>query len=123
MFKKKPHYAAPKRPFRPNPFGGSGSNVGPDGQILRVRSLHPGEIFGKVIELHGGSRMSVQCQDGFTRMCRIPGKVRRKLLINTGDVVAITPWTVESNEKGDIAYRYTRVQAEQLRNRGILKDF
>ncbi len=65
--------------------------------------------------------MNVQCLDGKARMCRIPGKIRRKLLINPGDVVAITPWTVESDEKGDIAYRYTRVQAEQLRQRGLLQ--
>ena len=60
--------------------------MGPDGLPLRVRTPHQGEILGKVTELFGGSRMNVVCQDGFTRMCRIPGKIRRKLLINPGDI-------------------------------------
>jgi len=116
-FHPRPHYQQ-RRPGGHRPMA---PGMGPDGLPLRVRMPHQGEILGKVTELFGGSRMNVQCQDNFTRMCRIPGKIRRKLLINPGDIVAITPWTVESNEKGDIAYRYTRVQAEQLRQKGMLQ--
>ena len=116
-FHPRPHYQQ-RRPGVRKPMA---PGMGPDGLPLRVRMPHQGEILGKVTELFGGSRMNVVCQDNFTRMCRIPGKIRRKLLINPGDIVAITPWTVESNEKGDIAYRYTRVQAEQLRQKGMLQ--
>jgi len=116
-FHPRPHYQQ-RRPGGHRPMA---PGMGPDGLPLRVRMPHQGEILGKVTELFGGSRMNVQCQDNFVRMCRIPGKIRRKLLINPGDIVAITPWTVESNEKGDIAYRYTRVQAEQLRQKGMLQ--
>ena len=96
--------------------------MGPDGLPLRVRTPHFGEVLGKVLELHGGSRMTIACDDGKTRMCRIPGKVRRKIMINPGDICAVKPWSVESDEKGDIEYRYTRVQAEQLRQKGLLKE-
>ena len=99
----------------------SKDQLGIDGQIIRVRTPRKGEILGTVLELHGGSRMSVSCQDGFPRMCRIPGKVRKKLWIRVGDVVAIVPWTVETNEKADISYRYTTMQAEMLRRQGFLK--
>jgi translation initiation factor 1A len=80
-----------------------------------------GEIFGVVRELLGGSRLNVECADGTLRLCRIPGRIRMKLWMRPGDIVLIVPWTVESDEKGDIAYRYTRQQVEQLQRRGILK--
>ncbi|MFQ5406621.1 MAG: translation initiation factor eIF-1A [Candidatus Micrarchaeia archaeon] len=89
---------------------------------IRVRMPRENEIFGIVTELLGGSRMRVQCKDGHERLARIPGKIRRKLWIKVSDLVLVTPWSVESNEKADIAYRYTKPQVEQLRRRGIIKD-
>lgn len=114
-----------KRPFRPafRRRGDAASGIGPDVQPLRIRTQRPGELLGKVVELHGGSRMSISCEDGHARMCRIPGKVRRKILITVGDICAVKPWTVETDEKGDIEFRYTRVQADQLRQKGLLKGF
>lgn len=93
----------------------------PQGEI-RVRIPRVGEIFGVVRELHGGARMSVDCADGKTRMCRVPGKMRMGIWVRIGDVVLIKPWTVQGDEKADIAYRYTRVQVEQLKRKGILKS-
>lgn len=117
---KKPGGFHGKKPggYRP------GGQRGPPGVPMaeqRIRTPHPGELFGVVTELHGGSRMTVQCEDGNVRMCRIPGKIRKKLWIKPGDVVIIEPWTVETNEKGDIAYRYTAVQVEALRRKGLLR--
>lgn len=86
----------------------------------RIRLPRKGEILGKVIELKGGSRMTVACLDGKERMCRIPGKIRRGVWIKENDVVLILPWSVEGDEKADIAYRYTRVQVESLQRRGII---
>ena len=80
----------------------------------------PGEILGIVLSMHGGARMLVQCQDGKERMCRVPGKIKRAIWVREGDYVLIVPWSVEGDEKGDISYRYTRVQAEQLRRRGLI---
>ena len=67
--------------------------------------------------------MMVHCADGKERMCRVPGKIKRRIWVKEGDYVLITPWAVEGDEKADIAFRYTRVQAEQLKARGILKPF
>ena len=80
-----------------------------------------GEIMGIVVEMKGGSRMIVDCEDGKERMCRIPGKIRRKVWIKEGDYVLIIPWSVQGDEKADIEYRYTAMQAEQLRRKGIIK--
>ncbi|MFH0835933.1 MAG: translation initiation factor eIF-1A [Candidatus Micrarchaeota archaeon] len=97
-------------------FGNSGNN-----EVVRLRMPRKGEVFGVVTQLLGGSRMRVQCVDGFERLARIPGKIKRRIWIKEGDIVLIVPWSVEGDEKADIAYRYTRVQADVLRNKGILK--
>lgn len=86
----------------------------------RIRTPRPGEILGKVIELKGGSRMTVNCLDGKERMARIPGKIRRRVWVKEGDVVIIKPWSVEGDQKCDIAYRYTRVQVDALQRRGVI---
>ncbi|MBI5229196.1 translation initiation factor eIF-1A [Candidatus Micrarchaeota archaeon] len=88
---------------------------------FRLRSPRPGEIFGIVREMKGGARMIVECMDGKDRLCRIPGKIKSRVWVKEGDLVLIVPWTVESDEKADIVYRYTALQAQQLRNQGILK--
>ena len=53
----------------------SGTNT----EVIRVRLPRKGELFGLVITLTGGSRLQVECEDGKTRMCRIPGKLKREI--------------------------------------------
>lgn len=98
-----------------------GFHKGPPSGEIRLRLPRFGEIFGSVRELYGGSRMLVDCADGKERMARIPGKIRQGIWVKVGDVVLIKPWTVQADEKCDIAYRYTRVQVELLKRKGILK--
>ncbi len=90
---------------------------------LRVRPPRKGEILGIVLQLHGGARMMVHCSDGKERMCRVPGKIKRRIWVKEGDYVIVKPWSVEGDEKGDIAFRYTRVQADYLKVRGLIKPF
>jgi len=87
---------------------------------FRLRMPRKGEIFGVVVEMKGGARMTVQCIDGKDRMCRVPGKIKRQVWVREGDVVLIEPWSVEGDAKADIVYRYTRLQVEQLKRRGVL---
>ncbi len=90
-------------------------------QDYRVRLPRKGEVLGVVIQLMGGARMTVQCVDGKERMCRVPGKIKKHIWVIEGDYVIVAPWSIEPNEKGDIAYRYTKVQADHLRRMGIIK--
>jgi translation initiation factor 1A len=90
-------------------------------EIARLRAPRPGEIFGIVRELKGGARMVVACMDGKERLCRVPGKIKRHVWVKEGDVVLIKPWTVEGDTKADIAYRYTKIQVEHLKRKGIFK--
>ncbi|MEM2918079.1 MAG: translation initiation factor eIF-1A [Candidatus Altiarchaeota archaeon] len=90
--------------------------------VFRVRTPKKGEILGEVEQLLGDRRMLVKCVDGNTRLCRIPGKIRRRIWLKEGDIVLIEPWQVETNKKGDILWRYTYQQADWLRKKGFLKD-
>ncbi len=92
----------------------------PMGEV-RLRLPRPGEILATVVEQLGGSRMIAQCADGKERLCRIPGRVRKKLWIKNGDWILITPWSIEPDTKCDLEYRYTNVQVEQLKLKGIIK--
>ncbi len=94
-----------------------------DGEEIRLRlpKRHEGEMFATVIEQKGGSRMTVQSEDGKERLCRIPGRIRQRLWVKDGDYLIIKPWEVEGDSKWDFGYRYTNVQVEALRRRGFLK--
>jgi translation initiation factor 1A len=97
------------------------TGASPADEIMRVRKPHPdeGEIFGIVTALLGGSRLRVSCIDGKERIIRIPGRLKRQAWIKTGDVILLVPWEID-NTKGDVTWRYTRIQVEWLRSRGIL---
>ncbi len=80
-----------------------------------------GEMFGVVEMMLGGDRMQVNCNDGKVRKCRIPGRMRKRVWIRTGDLVLIKPWIVQSDERADIAFRYTPTQTNWLRRKGIIE--
>jgi translation initiation factor 1A len=69
----------------------------------------------------GNDRILVSCQDGKERLCRIRGKMKRRMWIRQGDIVLVSPWDFQSDKRGDIIWRYKRNQAEWLRRKGYLK--
>ncbi|RLI95684.1 MAG: translation initiation factor eIF-1A [Candidatus Altiarchaeales archaeon] len=89
--------------------------------VIRVRIPRKGQVLGEVEQLLGNRRMLVKCTDGHTRLCRIPGKVRKRIWINEGSIVLVEPWSVQENERGDILWRYTSGQVEWLEKKGFLK--
>jgi translation initiation factor 1A len=62
-----------------------------------------------------------ECQDGCRRLCRIRGKMKRRRWVREDDIVLISPWEFQSEDRGDIFFRYTRNQAHWMRDKGILK--
>lgn len=91
-------------------------------ELRRTKVPRGKEVFG-IVELRlGGSRMSVRCFDTKKRICRIPGRLKRKLWVREGDLVIVEPWELGGNEKGDIVYKYKPTQVDYLRRRGLLKD-
>ena len=87
--------------------------------VERLRVPAKGEVFGIVDQMMGFDRLRVRCKDGHTRICRIPGKIRKRLWIRENDVVIVRPWVVEGEEKGDIVYCYTSTQLDWLVKKGL----
>jgi len=91
------------------------------GEVKKTRIPKPGELIGEVITMLGNRRMNVRCSDGKTRLCRIPGKIRKRLQIKEGDFLLIEPWEIEKDTKGDILWRYSFQDVEWLTKKGFLK--
>lgn len=92
----------------------------PPTQEIRIRIPRKGEVLGQVIQMHGGARMLVHCNDGKDRMCRVPGSIKKRIWVREGDYVLIIPWSIEPNEKADIEYRYTNVQIGHMVRKGLI---
>jgi translation initiation factor 1A len=89
--------------------------------ITRVKfpSKKMGEMFGVVIEILGGERMRVFCEDGKHRIGRIRGKIKKRVWIRRGDLCIINPWEWETETQGklgkcEITWRYTRAEISWL---------
>jgi len=79
-----------------------------------------GEVLGVVTRLLGYDRVLVKCADGHERLCRIPGKFKKRVWIAIGDIVLVGPWPFQSDRKGDILHRYTKDEIKKLKERGLL---
>jgi translation initiation factor 1A len=79
------------------------------------------DVLGIAEKVLGAERFMVKCQDGKERLCRIRGKMKRRAWVREGDIVLVSPWDFQSNNRGDIFWRYRRNQVEWLRNKGYLK--
>lgn len=86
---------------------------------VRLPDHKRAELFGIADSLQGGSRLKVNCEDGKSRMARIPGKLKRRMWIREGDLVIVRPWDFQ-NEKCDVVFRYTKTQASYLSRRGMI---
>lgn len=91
-------------------------------EISRIHLPRGRETFGLIEQRLGASRMRVRCLDGKTRVCRIPGRLTRKLWVRENDIVIVEPWEYSGDEKGDILYKYTPTQTSFLRRKGYLKE-
>lgn len=96
--------------------------VGEGDVIFRVRTPRGREVIGILNQRLGGSRMRVVCLDGKTRICRIPGRLKRKLWVREGDVLIVEPWELGGEDKGDVVYKYKPTQVAWLKKNGYLKD-
>jgi len=91
-------------------------------EIIRVRIPRENEILGRVVNLLGANRLQVECEDGKERICRIPGKLKKRVWTRVDDLVLIKPWDFQSDSRGDLIWRYTRTESDFLKKRGYLKN-
>lgn len=91
-------------------------------ELRRVKLPRGNQILGLCEQRVGGSRMKVRCLDGKIRMCRIPGRLKRKLWVRENDILLIEPWELGGDEHGDVIFKYKPIQVGFLRDRGLLKS-
>ncbi len=91
-----------------------------DQKIVKARLPKGDEIMGIVEQRLGGNKMMVNCFDGKTRNCRVPGRLRRKLWLRPNDVVIIEPWELDKN-KGDVIFKYKPNQVRWLKKNNYLE--
>jgi translation initiation factor 1A len=91
-----------------------------EGELSEMMLPSANDVLGVATKLLGYDRIMVKCQDGRERLCRIRGKMKRRVWIRVGDVVLVSPWDFQSDTRGDLFWRYTRGQAEMLRRKGYI---
>ena len=56
------------------------------------------EMFAIADQILGGRRVRAVCEDGESRLARIPGKMRRRQWVREGDLVIVQPWDFQDQE-------------------------
>jgi translation initiation factor 1A len=79
------------------------------------------EMFAIADEILGGRRIRAVCDDGLSRISRIPGKMRRRQWVREGDLIVVQPWDFQ-DEKANVCMRYTKTQSLYLSRKGVLPD-
>ena len=96
-----------------------------DGFSGKIRVKMPNrkinEMFALAEQILGGRRVTVLCEDGETRLARIPGKMRRRQWVREGDLIIVWPWDFQDS-KADVKHRYTKTQSMYLSRKGVLPD-
>src|SRR3989338_6157340 len=90
-------------------------------EIFRIRLPRENQVLGILEQRLGASRVRARCLDGKTRVCRIPGSLKRKLWVRENDIIIVEPWEFSGEGKGDVIYKYTPTQVVFLKNKGYLK--
>lgn len=88
---------------------------------MRVPNKKDLEMFGVVTQLMGVNNISIMCEDGKERVCRIPGKMFKHIWIKQGDLVIVKLWDFQPT-KGDVVWRYLGFQINALEKKGILAE-
>ncbi|MCS4541466.1 MAG: translation initiation factor eIF-1A [Euryarchaeota archaeon] len=86
-------------------------------KIEKVKIPKEGELLGIVEQMLGANHINVRCIDSKVRVCRIPGKIRKRIWIRAGDLVLVVPWSFQA-DRADVIWRYTRGQSDWLRKQG-----
>lgn len=80
-----------------------------------------GQEYAQVLKMLGNGRLDAMCFDGIKRLCHIRGKLRKKVWINTGDIILLGLRDYQDT-KADVILKYTPDEARNLKTYGELPD-
>merc|ERR1711872_829020 len=80
-----------------------------------------GQEYTQVLKMLGNGRLEAFCFDSVKRLCHIRGKLRKKVWINTGDIILLGLRDYQDT-KADVILKYTPDEARNLKAYGELPD-
>jgi translation initiation factor 1A len=57
------------------------------------------DVLGTAVKMFGFDRILIRCQDLREWLCRIRGKLKRRVWIREGDIVLVSPWDFQRDKK------------------------
>jgi len=80
-----------------------------------------GQEYAQVTKILGNGRVNAYCFDGKERLANIRGKMRKKIWINTNDIVLVGLRDFQP-EKCDVIQKYNPDEARRLKAQGHIPD-
>jgi len=92
----------------------------PESEDVPLPNDEEGTMLGVIQQFLGYDRARVLCADGKIRLCRIPGKYKKRMWMRVGDVVLVAPWEFQKDSRADILFRYKGSDLQKLEKEGYL---
>eukprot|EP00744_Colponema_vietnamica_P001278 GILI01002136.1.p1 GENE.GILI01002136.1~~GILI01002136.1.p1 ORF type:complete len:147 (-),score=49.21 GILI01002136.1:233-673(-) len=92
-----------------------------DGDKRELIFKEDGQEYGQVLRMLGNGRVELYCFDNQKRLGHIRGKLRKKVWINSGDIVLVGLRDYQ-DDKADIIMKYTADEARNLKAFGELPE-
>jgi translation initiation factor 1A len=97
-----------------------GKKLGEDTANKNVELAENGQEYAKVLARLGGARIEVECTDGKKRQAIIPGKFKKKIWMNPGDIVLVSVDAVGNDEVCSVDKKYSPKDVVTLRQKGLI---
>lgn len=104
--------------------GGKNRRRGKNDNEAEKRELlykEEGQQYAQVLRMLGNGRLEAHCFDGVKRLCHIRGKMRKRVWINSGDIILVSLRDYQDS-KADVIARYTPDEARSLKTQGELPE-
>jgi len=104
--------------------GGKNRRRGKNENDLMKRELifkEDGQEYAQVTKMLGNGRLEAMCFDGTKRLCHIRGKLRKKVWINTTDIILLGLREFQDG-RADVILKYTADEARNLKSYGEFPD-
>ncbi|KAM9665072.1 eukaryotic translation initiation factor 1A, Y-chromosomal-like [Dama dama] len=81
-----------------------------------------GQEYAQVTKMLGNARLEAVCFDGVTRICHIRGSLRKKVWINSSDIILVGLRDYQDN-RADVILKYSADEARSLKAYGELPEY
>lgn len=77
--------------------------------------------YAKVLSRLGGSRLEVECTDGRKRQAIIPGKFKKRIWMNPGDIILVSVDAIGDDNVCAVDRKYNNKEIITLKQKGLIK--